>query len=145
MPKPVRSGLITRWPGGTGTRRESSSPQETSPPAEANTDWRTETGPLHLDSEERPPRWRLAASIRARWKTPAQVIQKRLDLLRWNQRVLARKTGYTEKHVSFVLAGKAAVTTEFAVRYWRATGGSPRELMRAQADLDLRRALDARH
>lgn len=76
---------------------------------------------------------------------PGSVVLDSLHELGWTARRLARAMGYSEKHLSLVLNGKARVSPDFAIRYARATGHSPRRLLHAQADHDLREAINAGH
>lgn len=52
-----------------------------------------------------------------------------LDLLGergWNQVELARRTGYTTKHISLLINGKASITEETAIKLERVVGSSAR-------------------
>lgn len=55
---------------------------------------------------------------------PGETIADVLEERDWTQRDLARRLGYSTKHVSQLVTGKAAITEETALRFERVLGGS---------------------
>lgn len=76
-----------------------------------------------------------------RWVVhPGELVAEELRERGWSQAELARRTGFTQKHVSRVVTGQAGIGPEFAIALARAFGTSARVWMRLQADYKLGKA-----
>ena len=53
---------------------------------------------------------------------PGATLQETIEAQGIDQKELARRTGFTEKHVSQVINGKAAISADSAIRFERVTG-----------------------
>ena len=53
---------------------------------------------------------------------PGRTLSSTLQALGIDQKEFARRTGYTEKHISQVMQGKASITPEAALRFEKVTG-----------------------
>jgi len=65
--------------------------------------------------------------------TPGDTIADVLEERGWTQAELARRLGYTEKHVSQLINGKAPITEDTASRLERAIGSSAGFWLRKEA------------
>lgn len=64
---------------------------------------------------------------------PGDTIADVLEERGWTQDELARRLGYTEKHVSQLINGKAAITEDIASRLERVLGGTANFWLRKEA------------
>lgn len=69
---------------------------------------------------------------------PGETLREILETSGIMQATLAREMGVSQKHLNFVVQGKAAITAQFAVRLERALGVPSAEFwMKLQSDFDL--------
>jgi HTH-type transcriptional regulator/antitoxin HigA len=68
---------------------------------------------------------------------PGDTLRELLAERELSQAALARATGYTVKHVNFVIQGRARITAEFAVALEAALGTSAAFWMNLQAGYDV--------
>ncbi|MCC5812012.1 MAG: HigA family addiction module antidote protein [Ectothiorhodospiraceae bacterium] len=64
---------------------------------------------------------------------PGDTIADRLDELGWTQKELAERLGYTTKHVSQLITGKAAITEDTALRLEHVLGSTARFWLEREA------------
>ncbi|QTP60903.1 HigA family addiction module antidote protein [Billgrantia antri] len=64
---------------------------------------------------------------------PGDTIADRIEELGWSQRELAERLGYTTKHVSMLINGRAPITEETAVRLERVLGSTVRFWLEREA------------
>ena len=75
---------------------------------------------------------------------PGETLREILETSGITQRTLALEMGVTQKHLNFVVQGKASITAQFAVRLERALGVPSAEFwMGLQTNFDLHRAREA--
>jgi addiction module HigA family antidote len=76
------------------------------------------------------------------WRVhPGVTLREILESSGITQRTVALEMGVTQKHLNFVVQGKAAITAQFAVRLERALGVPTAEFwMSLQTNYDLRKA-----
>ena len=53
---------------------------------------------------------------------PGDTLQETIEALGISQRELAARTGYTTKHINWLISGKARITPEAALRLEKVTG-----------------------
>ena len=70
-----------------------------------------------------------------KWMSPpGDTILDILEEKNWTQSEFARRAGYTAKHVSQMIRGKAAITEDTALRLERFLGGSARFWLALEAE-----------
>lgn len=74
------------------------------------------------------------------YRTPAQMIEAKLQERGWNQRVLAKILGITETRVSNIMNNRSSVTTQIALHLQAVLGIDADELLRLQAKYELAKA-----
>jgi HTH-type transcriptional regulator / antitoxin HigA len=74
------------------------------------------------------------------FKTPAQMIEDRLQTRRWNQRVLAKVLGLTETKISNIMNGRATISTELALQLQAVLDINADELLKLQTSYELAKA-----
>jgi addiction module HigA family antidote len=75
---------------------------------------------------------------------PGETLREALEERGLAQRDLARSTGFSEKHISHIVNGKARISADAAIRLERALGISARFWVHRQADHDLHLAQRSR-
>lgn len=79
------------------------------------------------------------------WRVhPGETLREILQTSGITQRTLALEMGVTQKHLNFVIQGKASVTAQFAVRLERTLGAPTADFwMNLQTQYDLHKARSA--
>lgn len=88
-----------------------------------------------LRRDERLLWWQANEVKHLRRETPVAILKRAMGPMKGNE--LARRSGYTPKHVSEVLNGKAPIRIDFALALERVLGVPANAFIDAQARIDL--------